>query len=47
MNGKLEIQPSIPFHSLVRLVDVEEYTIEKSGTSDLPLEIDNDLTSKL
>ena len=40
------LEPSIPFHTLVKLVDAEDITNEKIRTLDLPLEV-NSLTSKL
>ena len=40
------MEPSIRFHTLVRLVDAEEITIEKIRTVDSPLEINN-VKSKL
>ena len=40
------LEPSILFHTLVKLVDAEDITNEKIRTLDLPLEV-NSLTSKL
>ena len=40
------MEPSIPFHALVELVDAKDNTNEKNRTIDLPLEIDN-VPSKL
>ena len=35
------MEPSIPFHTLVKLVDAEGFTNERTRTLDLPLEINN------
>ena len=40
------MEPSIPFHTAVFLVDAEDFTNEEAQTLDLPLEINN-VTSKL
>ena len=40
------MEPSFPFHTLVKLVDAEDLMNEKIRTSDLQLEINN-VTSKI
>ena len=39
------LEPSIPFHTLVKLVDAEDVAIDKIRTHDLTLEVNNKTTS--
>ena len=38
-NTSIDMDPSIPFQTLVKFVDAEIFTNEKNRTLDLPLEI--------